>query len=79
MDELLKCIGEEVTVTLMGNEPGGKGTLDKVDDVGIVLTIPVTLGAGDKVIVLREERVFFPWDNIARVTFSDVALDTTTP
>jgi hypothetical protein len=27
MDELLKCIGEEVTVTLMGNEPGGKGTL----------------------------------------------------
>ncbi len=79
MDELLKCIGNEVTVTLMANEPGGKGTLDTVDDVGIVLTIPVTLGSGDKVIALREERVFFPWDNIARVTFSEVALDTTTP
>ncbi len=79
MDELLKCIGNEVTVTLMANEPGGKGTLDTVDDVGIVLTIPVTLGSGDKVISLREERVFFPWDNIARVTFSEVALDTTTP
>ncbi len=32
-----------------------------------------------KLIALREERVFFPWDNMARVTFSEVALDTTTP
>jgi hypothetical protein len=79
MDELLKCVGKEVSVTLMGNEPGGKGTLDTVDDVGIVLSIPVTLGSGNAVIALREERVFFPWDNIARVTFSDVALDTTIP
>jgi hypothetical protein len=60
MDELLKHLGEDVTVEVTDNAKGAHGKLVAVDDVGIFVLAAMG-NAG-------ERPKFYPWHNIIWVS-----------
>jgi hypothetical protein len=68
MEELLKHLGEEVTVSVADNAKGAKGKLVSVDEVGVVVRIDVGTPVSQ-----YEASKLYPWDNIISVTFDEVS------
>jgi hypothetical protein len=60
MEELLKHLGEDVTVSVADDAKGAHGKLIAVDDVGVFVL--AATGAG------WDMPMFFPWDNIISVS-----------
>jgi hypothetical protein len=63
MEELLKHVGEDVTVSVADDAKGAHGKLVAVDDVGIFM-----LAAMGNAVDQWEVPKFYPWDNIISVT-----------
>jgi hypothetical protein len=60
MEELLKHLGEDVTISVADDAKGAHGKLIAVDDVGIFVL--AATGPG------WETPKFYPWDNIISVS-----------
>jgi hypothetical protein len=65
MEELLKHLGEDVTVSVADDAKGAHGTLIAVDDVGVFVLAAMGSAVGQ-----WETPTFYPWDNIISVSLA---------